>query len=60
MEQIEDIKSNYKSIDNKTEKQLYCLKAFNFNLDEKLKKEFKFEGDIEIDNQQTIQNNFRK
>ena len=56
MEQIEDIKSNYKSIDNKTEKQLYCLKAFNFNLDEKLKKEFKFEGDIEIDNQQNIQN----
>jgi hypothetical protein len=52
MEQIEDIKSNYELIENKIEKQLYCLKAFNYNLNEELKKEFKFECDISIAHKQ--------
>ena len=58
MEQIEDIKSNYELIENKIEKQLYCLKAFNYNLNEELKKEFKFECDISIAHKQNNKTHF--
>ena len=38
MEQIKEIEKNFKSIEDETEKKLYCLKEFNYKLDEELKK----------------------
>ena len=55
MEQIKEIEKNFKSIEDETEKKLYCLKEFNYKLDEELKKKFALTCDIRIDNNQ---NNF--
>ena len=52
MEQIKEIEKNFKSIEDETEKKLYCLKEFNYKLDEELKKKFALTCDIRIDNNQ--------
>lgn len=58
MEQIEEIKSNYELIKDKNERQLYCLKAFNYKLSEELKKEFKFDCDVIIENEEDNESHY--
>ena len=52
MEQIKEIENNFNLIEDETEKKLYCLKEFNYKLDEELKKKFALTCDIRIDNNQ--------